>query len=167
MFSLLTIWGLRVASLSALTDSWLEEPFDDTYSNDISFVTAPGVGDGDYLFEKEGNTDSLAFVVPGSDEGLNMNENGDISSCENFNSADDSIQGEFLNLISHCDFRSVTLFAENNTIAKKNSLFDSSSYRLGRRHMYQRQQSLVFGFFAWRSLLELRIPCEISRFERR
>lgn len=165
VFLLLTIWGLRIDGLSASTDSLLEGTFDDTFSNDdTSYVTIPDVGDDQLLTEK-GNFDNLAFVVPDLDEGLPMNENGGISSCGGF-SADDSFQGECLNLIFDGDFVQA-YFLRTRDNCQLNLLFDSLSYRLSRRCVCRRQQSLVFGFFAWRFFLELRIPCTIRRFERR
>lgn len=51
-FLLLTIWGLRIAELSALNDPLSEGTFDDTFSNDeIAFAKIPGVGNDD-LFRK-------------------------------------------------------------------------------------------------------------------
>ena len=102
-FSLITLWGLRIVGLSALTDSWPEGTFDDTFFSDISFVTVPEVKDDD-LFGEKANVDDLASVIQNSDEGLIMNENEDLSSCGVF-SADDSTQGEFLIFVYDCFLR--------------------------------------------------------------
>lgn len=78
--------------------------------------------------------DSPAFVVPDSSKGLIMNENRDTSSCGGF-PADDSFQGEFLNLVYDCDFVQAR-FLRTRDNCEPSLLFDSSSYRISRRYIH-------------------------------